>query len=67
MGLAATFQLTESNFKYVDPMVVPTTGVQLNAVPSTYYFAPIQQTVIAAGSNIQQNADWGGSFDPTIH
>lgn len=66
-SLASTYQLTESNFKYTDPIIVPTTGVNVNKVPGTYYFAPIPLSVIAAGSSLQQNKDWGGTFDPTLH
>lgn len=63
--MAVNNQLTESNFIY-KLLVTPQTGVTVNTLPETYYFAPIQQSVIAAANKIQQNKDWGGSFNPTL-
>lgn len=65
-GLAATYQLTEANFKY-NMLICPYSGTQVNTVPDSYYFVPIQLSVLAAQSQLQQNKDWGGTFDPTIH
>lgn len=59
-------QLTETDFKY-SLLQTPQSGVRINTIPDTYYFAPIQQSVIAAANKIEQNKDWGGTFDPTIH
>ncbi|MGN7782888.1 RagB/SusD family nutrient uptake outer membrane protein [Niabella sp. 22666] len=64
--MALNNQLTESNFVY-RLQVTPQTGVTVNTLPETYYFAPIQQSVIAAANKIEQNKEWGGTFDPTIH
>ncbi len=64
--LATTYQLLTSNFQYLSRQV-PMTGVLLNTLPDSYYFAPIQQSVIAAGNKLEQNTDWGGSFVPTIN
>ncbi|WP_231464848.1 RagB/SusD family nutrient uptake outer membrane protein [Pedobacter sp. Leaf132] len=63
--LGQTNQLLEENFKYV-PLSVPQTGNKLNILPEKYYFAPIQQSIIANANKLQQNKDWGGSFDPTL-
>jgi starch-binding outer membrane protein, SusD/RagB family len=63
--LALANQLTEENFRYT-LLRAPQSGVTVNTLPNSYYFAPIQQSVIAAGSAIQQNRDWGGSFNPTL-
>lgn len=57
--------LLEENFKYV-PLAVPQTGNKLNVLPEKYYFAPIQQSIIANANKLLQNKDWGGTFDPTL-
>lgn len=64
--IAANYQLTAANFKYVLRRV-PISGVIVNTVPDSYYFASIQQIVIFRDKNIQQNIGWGSTFDPTIH
>ncbi|WP_316817646.1 RagB/SusD family nutrient uptake outer membrane protein [Pedobacter nyackensis] len=58
--------LTETNFKY-SLVQIPQSGVRLNFVPDKYYFAPIQQSIIANANKLEQNKDWGGTFDPTLH
>lgn len=63
--LAKTYQLKENQFKY-NVLQVPNTGNKVNLVPDTYYFFPIAQSVIDKNSKIQQNKDWGGSFNPTM-
>lgn len=63
--LADDYLLEEEQFKY-SILQVPHTGERVNIVPDTYYFFPIQQSVIDKNPNIQQNSDWGGTFDPTI-
>lgn len=63
--LALSNTLTESNFRYT-VLGTPQSGLTVQVLPATYYFAPIQQTVIAAGNKIEQNRDWGGSFNPTL-
>ena len=65
-NLARTYQLTEENFKY-KVLQVPNTGAKVNLVPDTYYFFPIAQSVIDKNPQIQQNKDWGGTFDPVIN
>ncbi len=62
---AANNELTEEDFKYTT-LQIPFTGVKVNSVPEKYYFFPIQQEVIDLNSNIEQNVDWGGTFDPTL-
>lgn len=64
--LAASNQLTEADFKYIVHQI-PFTGVKVTSVPEKYYFFPIQQDVIDLNSNIEQNVDWGGTFDPTLN
>lgn len=64
-SLGQASQLLEENFKYV-PLAVPQSGNKINVVPDKYYFAPIQQSIIANANKLQQNKDWGGTFDPTL-
>ena len=35
-------------------------------VPESYYFFPISQDEIEKDPNLEQNIDWGGTFDPTL-
>lgn len=58
-------ELTEKDFKYIIHQI-PFTGVKVTSVPDKYYFFPIRKEVIDLNSNIEQNVDWGGSFDPTL-
>lgn len=63
--LANTYKLVENQFKY-SILQVPNTGEKINRVPETYYFFPIQQSVIDKSPVIKQNKDWGGDFNPTM-
>ncbi len=69
MGLARqkadNFELVEENFKY-SLLQVPLSGVKVNSLPETYYFFPIQESVIDKNSKIEQNSNWGGTFNPTL-
>lgn len=58
-------ELTEEDFTY-SLLQVPRTGVQITSVPDKYYFFPIQQSVIDKNSNIEQNSNWGGTFNPAL-
>ncbi|MDD4514383.1 RagB/SusD family nutrient uptake outer membrane protein [Massilibacteroides sp.] len=62
---ATNMELTEENFKYVI-LQIPFTGVKVTSVPESYYFFPISQTVIDRNKNIEQNNNWGGTFNPTL-
>lgn len=62
---AGTYSLIEENFKY-QVLQVPRSGVRVSTVPDTYYFFPIQAAVIDKNPSIEQNIDWGGTFDPTL-
>ena len=64
--LARAYQLTEINFKY-SLLQVPRTGAQVNIVPDTYYFFPLAKSVLDKNKKLEQNKDWGGTFDPTLH
>lgn len=62
---AASMKLTESDFKY-SLLQIPITGVKVTSVPDSYYFFPIQKDVIDRNSNIEQNSNWGGTFNPAL-
>lgn len=59
-------ELTEADFKY-SLLQVPKSGVKINELPETYYFFPIQESVIDKNPKIEQNNNWGGTFDPTLN
>jgi len=58
-------ELTEKDFKY-SVLQIPFTGVKITSVPDKYYFFPIRQEAIDKNSNIEQNNNWGGTFNPTL-
>ncbi|WP_247236599.1 RagB/SusD family nutrient uptake outer membrane protein [Telluribacter sp. SYSU D00476] len=58
-------ELVESNFRYT-LLQVPRSGVKVNVVPEKYYFFPIHRDVLDRNKNLEQNKDWGGTFDPTL-
>ncbi len=62
---AGNNELTEKDFNY-DVMQIPFTGVKVTSVPEKYYFFPIKQSVIDLNSKIEQNSNWGGTFNPTL-
>jgi hypothetical protein len=62
---AGDYSLTEENFKY-QVLQVPRSGVRVSVVPDTYYFFPIQSSVIDKNPSIEQNIDWGGTFNPAL-
>ncbi|HYH56604.1 MAG TPA: RagB/SusD family nutrient uptake outer membrane protein, partial [Anseongella sp.] len=62
---ADQYALDEEDFKY-SLLQVPLSGVKVTSVPETYYFFPIQESVINRNPNIEQNSNWGGTFNPTL-
>jgi hypothetical protein len=62
---ADRFELVEKDFKY-SLLQVPRSGVTVNSLLDTYYFFPIHQDVLDRNKNLQQNKDWGGTFNPTL-
>src|SRR5690606_21313828 len=62
---ALTFDLLEKDFKY-SLLQVPRSGVKVNSLPEKYYFFPIQESVIDKNPKIEQNSNWGGTFNPTL-
>ncbi len=41
-------------------------GEKVMSMPETYYFFPIKQSSIEQNGNLEQNKDWGGTFNPTL-
>ena len=62
---ANKYELVETNFKY-SLLQVPRSGVKVNVVPDKYYFFPIQRDILDRNKSLEQNKDWGGTFDPTL-
>lgn len=62
---ANTNSLTEKDFKYII-LQIPFSGVKVTSVPEQYYFFPIQQSAIDKNENLEQNNNWGGTFNPTL-
>ncbi|MCK9343667.1 MAG: RagB/SusD family nutrient uptake outer membrane protein [Massilibacteroides sp.] len=59
-------QLTEDDFRYVLHQI-PFSGVKVNTLPEDkYYFFPIYQTSIDKNNNLEQNINWGGTFNPAL-
>ena len=63
--LADEYQLVEDQFRY-SVLQVPNTGEKISRVPETYYFFPIQQSVLDKSPSVKQNNNWGGDFNPTM-
>lgn len=62
---ADAYELTETNFKY-SLLQVPRSGVQVTSVPEKYYFFPIQSDILDRNHNLEQNSNWGGTFNPAL-
>lgn len=62
---ADKFELVEGDFKY-NTLQVPLSGVKANSLPDSYYFFPIQESVIDKNPKIEQNNNWGGTFNPAL-
>lgn len=66
--LALEFKLTPDDFKYVKHQIPLSAGQvkEYGQMKNSYYFFPIQEGNISSNPNIEQNKDWGGTFDPTL-
>lgn len=62
---ATNYELLPEDFTY-RVQEVYTNGEKEMSVPDTYYFFPIKQSSIEQNPNLEQNKDWGGSFNPTL-
>lgn len=62
---ANRYELLPEDFTYTVQEVY-TTGEAIMRVPDSYYFFPIKQSSIEQNSNLEQNIDWGGTFNPAL-
>ena len=62
---ANRYELLPEDFTYTVQEVY-TTGEAIMRVPDTYYFFPIKQSSIEQNANLEQNEDWGGTFNPAL-
>lgn len=62
---ANRYELLPEDFTYTVQEVY-TTGEAIMRVPDTYYFFPIKQISIEQNANLEQNIDWGGTFNPAL-
>lgn len=59
------FDYLPTDFDYEVVPILNATFTE-HTVPESYYFAPIPLSQIQRNSNLVQNKDWGGAFDPTF-
>lgn len=62
---ANRYELLPEDFTY-KVQEVYSTGQKVMSVPDTYYFFPIKQSSIEGNPNLEQNIDWGGTFNPAL-
>ena len=62
---ANRYELLPEDFTY-KVQEVYSTGQKVMSVPDTYYFFPIKQSSIEGNPNLEQNKDWGGTFNPAL-
>nr|WP_321521163.1 RagB/SusD family nutrient uptake outer membrane protein [uncultured Macellibacteroides sp.] len=64
---AAKFELKPENFRYkLQQVPLSKNSEKQFLVKESYYFFPIQQSKIDENQNLQQNIDWGGTFNPAL-
>ena len=68
MNRAASYTLMPEEFDYqvIDLIFQNPTGEDAMYMPESYYFFPISKDEIEKNPNLDQNKDWGGSFDPVL-
>ena len=64
-ALVDDYVLTEDNFEYKLHQI-PFNGARITSAPESYYFFPISSGVIDKNPNIEQNSNWGGTFNPAL-
>ena len=62
---ANNYELLPEDFTY-KVQELYTNGEKVMYVPESYYFFPIKQSSIEQNSKLEQNKDWGGSFNPAL-
>lgn len=65
--LALKSELKPENFRYVVRQVPYTEAAEKEfVIEESFYFFPIQQVNIDENPNLEQNNNWGGTFNPTM-
>lgn len=64
---AQRYEILPEDFEYDVVELIAGTGPTEMSMPDKYYFFPIKLSDIDSNPNLEQNKDWGGSFDPTLH
>ena len=60
-------ELTTGDFRYVIHQVPYTEAAEREfVIEETFYFFPIQKSNLDENPNLEQNVDWGGTFNPTM-
>lgn len=62
---AQNYELLPEDFEY-EVVELITNGPKQMSMPEEYYFFPIQLSHIDRNPNLEQNAGWGGSFNPEL-
>ncbi|GHT41120.1 membrane protein [Bacteroidia bacterium] len=64
---AKNFELTPDDFRYVKQRVPYNPNAENTfVVEETFYFFPLQKTVLDENPNLEQNSNWGGTFNPAL-
>lgn len=64
---AANFELTPEDFRYVLHAVPLNAAAEKEfVIKETFYFFPLQQVKIDENPNLEQNNNWGGTFNPAL-
>ena len=65
--MADANQLTPENFRYVKHQVPYNVNAERQfVIEETFYFFPIQEVKILENPNLEQNSNWGGTFNPAL-
>ena len=60
-------ELTTGDFRYVIRQVPYTEAAEREyVIEESFYFFPIQKSNIDQNPNLEQNNNWGGTFNPTM-
>lgn len=61
------YELTTSDFRYVIHQVPYTEAAEREfVIEESFYFFPIQKVNLDENPNLEQNNNWGGTFNPTM-
>lgn len=61
------FELTTGDFRYVIHQVPYTEAAEREfVIEESFYFFPIQKVNLDENPNLEQNNNWGGTFNPTM-